>query len=57
MLNLDTNKITPEGGLKKKEADEMQMQPNLLGEMSLADPVTAAPVSTSANTGASTFVK
>ena len=52
MLNLDTNKITPEGGLKKKEADEMEMQPNLLGEMSLADPVTAAPVSTSANTGA-----
>ena len=52
MLNLDTNKITPEGGLKKREADEMQMQPNLLDEMSLADPATAAPVSTSANTGA-----
>jgi predicted dehydrogenase len=52
MLNLDTNKITPEGGLKKKEADEMQMQPNLLGEMSLADPAASAPVSTSANTGA-----
>jgi len=52
MLNLDTNKITPEGGLRKKEADEMQMQPNLLGEMSLADPAASAPVSTSANTGA-----
>jgi predicted dehydrogenase len=52
MLNLDTNKITPEGGLKKKEADEMQMQPNLLQEMSIADPVATAPVATSANTGA-----
>jgi predicted dehydrogenase len=39
MLNLDTNKITPEGGLRKKEADEMQMPPNQLTEMSLADPV------------------
>ncbi len=52
MLNLDTNKITPEGGLRKKEADEMQMQPNLISEMSLADPETQAPVATSANTGA-----
>jgi predicted dehydrogenase len=52
MLNLDTNKITPDGGLKKKEADEMQMQPNLLQEMSIADPVATAPVATSANTGA-----
>ena len=52
MLNLDTNKITPEGGLRKKEADEMQMQPNLLSEMSLADPQPQTPVATSANTGA-----
>jgi predicted dehydrogenase len=52
MLNLDTNKITPEGGLRKKEADEMQMAPNLLSEISLADPVQQAPVATSANTGA-----
>ena len=52
MLNLDTNKITPEGGLKKREADEMQMQPNLIAEMSLADPVDAKPVATAANTGA-----
>jgi predicted dehydrogenase len=55
MLNLDTNKITPEGGLKQKEAAEMQMQPNLLPEMSLADPVTQTPVATSANTGADTL--
>jgi predicted dehydrogenase len=52
MLNLDTNKVSAEGGLRKKEADEMQMQPNLLLEMSLADPVEQAPASTSANTGA-----
>ncbi len=50
MLNLDTNKITPEGGLRKREADEMQMQPNLLTEMSIADPEAQA-ASTSANTG------
>jgi predicted dehydrogenase len=52
MLNLDTNKITPDGGLRKREADEMQMQPNLLSEMSLADPESQAPAATSANTGA-----
>jgi predicted dehydrogenase len=52
MLNLDTNKITPDGGLRDKEAAEMEMKPNLLSEMSIADPVTPAPVATSANTGA-----
>ena len=35
MLNLDNNKITPEGGLREKEAAEMEMKPNLLGESSL----------------------
>ena len=52
MINLDTNKITPEGGLRAKEAAEMQMQPNLLKETSLADATEQTPVSTSANTGA-----
>jgi predicted dehydrogenase len=52
MLNLDTNKITPEGGLRKKEADEMQMQPNLIPEMSLEDAAGDAAVATAANTGA-----
>ena len=52
MLNLDTNKITPEGGLRDKEAAEMQMKPNLLTEMSLADPVSQQATATSANTGA-----
>jgi predicted dehydrogenase len=52
MLNLDTNKITPEGGLREKEAAEMQMKPNLLTEMSLADPVAQQATATSANTGA-----
>jgi len=52
MINLDTNKITAEGGLRAKEAAEMQMRPNLLAEMSLADPTGQMPVATSANTGA-----
>jgi predicted dehydrogenase len=52
MLNLDTNKITAEGGLRAKEAAEMQMQPNLLSEMSLADATAQTPAATSANTGA-----
>ena len=51
-LNLDTNTITPEGGLRAKEAAEMQMQPNLLPQMSLADAAAQVPVATSANTGA-----
>ena len=47
-LNLITNQVSPKGGLTKKFADEMQMQANLLPEISLSavDPVIA-----SANTG------
>jgi predicted dehydrogenase len=53
-LNLDTNKVTSNGGLGKKEADEMKMQPNLLADHTLqgtaaasaanmgADPLTTA---------------
>ena len=52
MLNLDTNTITPEGGLRAKEAADMQMQPNLLPEISLADVTAQTPAATSANTGA-----
>ena len=54
MLNLDTNKITPEGGLREKEAAEMEMKPNLLGELSLVDETRKAQTSveTGANTGA-----
>src|SRR5262249_34975100 len=52
MLNLDTNKITADGGLRQKETDEMQLPANQLGEMSVADPVTQAPGATSADTGA-----
>jgi predicted dehydrogenase len=51
MLNLDTNKITPEGGLRAREAAEMEMKPNLLTEMALADTATQTPASTGANTG------
>ncbi len=47
-LNLITNKVSPRGGLTKRFADEMGVQPNLLPELSLtqADPIVA-----SANTG------
>ncbi len=47
-LNLNTNKVSPRGGLTKKFADEMKMQPNLLEEMSLTEPES---VIASANTG------
>lgn len=47
-LNLDTNKISPEGGLTASHAHAMGMQPFLLPEMSLKE---AAKVSTDAKTG------
>src|SRR5215470_8482733 len=46
-LNLDTNKIGPEGGLNKHYADEMGMQPFQLPQMSLKEVEQAE---TSANT-------
>jgi predicted dehydrogenase len=52
MLNLDTNKVTPDGGLREKEASEMNMKPNLLAEMSLTAAAAQRPVETAANTGA-----
>jgi predicted dehydrogenase len=52
MLNLDTNKVTSEGGLREKEAAEMDMKPNLLSEMSLTEAAALKPVETAANTGA-----
>src|SRR6185295_10185763 len=51
MLNLDTNKITAEGGLRQKEAAEMNMKPNLLEEVSLVE-AAPAKAETGANTGA-----
>jgi len=48
-LNLDTNKIGPEGGLTARSAKEMEMQPFLLPQMSLKEVEQAE---TSANTGA-----
>jgi predicted dehydrogenase len=47
-LNLNTNKVSPVGGLSKKFAAEMKMQPNLLPEMSLSQ---VEQVIASANTG------
>jgi predicted dehydrogenase len=46
-LNLDTNKITPEGGLQAAEAKAMNMEPNLL----LPGSLPGFKVETSANTG------
>ncbi len=49
-LDLDKNKITPEGGLTEKYAKEMGMSANLLPESSLSQP--AAATSYAADTGA-----
>lgn len=48
-LNLDTNQISPEGGLKENHAKAMGMKPNLLPSVSLNDMATK--VTTDANTG------
>ena len=47
-LNLNTNMVSPRGGLTKRFADEMGVQPNLLTEQTLS---IVEPVSASANTG------
>jgi predicted dehydrogenase len=50
MLNLDTGKVTPEGGLRQRYAAEMHMPQNLLPEKTLVERAAAA--ETAANTGA-----
>jgi predicted dehydrogenase len=47
-LNLNTNMVSPRGGLTKRFADEMKIQPNLLPEQTLS---IVEPVIASANTG------
>ena len=47
-LNLNTNKVSPTGGLTKSMAAAMNMQPNLLPEMNLSE---VEKVISSANTG------
>lgn len=47
-LNLNTNAVSPKGGLSKRFADDMGMQANLLSEQSLS---LVEPVIASANTG------
>ncbi len=49
-LNLNTNKVSPNGGLKQGAADAMKMQANLLPELNLSDMVVKTVAS--ANTGA-----
>jgi len=48
-LNLDTNKVSAEGGLKAGPAKAMKMEPNLLAPLTLAD---EGPMETGADTGA-----
>ena len=48
MLDLDTNQVTPSGGLTANYAGDMGMQPNLLAPMKLPE----VKMETSANTGA-----
>jgi len=50
MLNLDTGKVTPEGGLRENHAGAMGMKANLLPEKSLMNET--AKTETSADTGA-----
>ncbi|MEO7713187.1 MAG: Gfo/Idh/MocA family oxidoreductase [Gemmatimonadaceae bacterium] len=50
MLNLDTNEITPNGGLNERMAKEMGMKPNLLPTMKLSE--VSGGMETAANTGA-----
>ncbi|MGQ9620793.1 MAG: Gfo/Idh/MocA family protein [Bacteroidales bacterium] len=47
MLNLDTNKVTSEGGLRANDAKAMNMQPNLLEPFDLP----SFTIETAANTG------
>ena len=48
MINLDTNEISPTGGLGEREAKAMGMQANLLPKLSLS---AATKIETNANTG------
>jgi predicted dehydrogenase len=48
-LNLNTNMVSPKGGLKANAASAMHMQPNLLPELKLTDMMEK--VAASANTG------
>jgi predicted dehydrogenase len=49
MINLDTGEVTPEGGLEERYAKEMDMAPNKLAPLTLAE--TAAKTETAADTG------
>ncbi len=47
MLNLDSNTVTPEGGLQKQEADAMNLPPNLLESFKLPEITVATGANTS----------
>ncbi len=52
-LNLDTNKVSPNGGLRERYAAPMRMEPNLLEPVSLKG---GGPAATDANTGVDSMV-
>jgi predicted dehydrogenase len=52
-LNLNTNKVSPHGGLTKKMAEAMNMKENLLPDYNLAD--ASVKTAVSANTGGDTL--
>ncbi|RPD41355.1 Gfo/Idh/MocA family protein [Chitinophaga barathri] len=49
MIDMSTNKISPTGGLREREAKEMGMKANLLPDMDIS--ISAAAVEAGANTG------
>ncbi|HET7747565.1 MAG TPA: Gfo/Idh/MocA family oxidoreductase [Vicinamibacteria bacterium] len=56
-LDLDRNTVTPEGGLRKKHADEMGMAENLLPELTLEGESAATSSSTGADNMTSAHVR
>jgi predicted dehydrogenase len=57
MLNLDTNKITPEGGLRDREAKAMNLKANLLQEFELPQVEMATGSNTSGDSSTSAHMR
>jgi predicted dehydrogenase len=57
MLNLDTNKVTPEGGLREGEAKAMKLNANLLQEFELPKVAMATGSNTSGDSSTSAHMR
>lgn len=57
MLNLDTNQITPQGGLQEREAADMNMQANLLDTFELPKTTVATGANTSVDSMTSAHMR